>query len=152
MTVIAMWAHPRSVSTAFLRMMMERGDMTVVHEPLVTLTDFGEMTVDTRADGGGPVTVRTPDELFALFGKLAEKSTVFFKDTVEYRYQYLFDHPETVAAMTHTFIVRDPAAAIASHHAVKPAVTCPEIGYEHQYDLFRYVRDVTGSRPVVVSA
>ena len=147
-----MWAHPRSVSTAFLRMMMERGDMTVVHEPLVTLTDFGEMTVDTRADGGGPVTVRTPDELFALFGTLAEKSTVFFKDTVEYRYQYLFDHPETVAGMTHTFIVRDPAAAIASHHAVKPAVTCPEIGYEHQYDLFRYVRDVTGSRPVVVSA
>lgn len=152
MNVVAMWAHPRSVSTAFLRMMIERGDMTVVHEPLVTLTDFGEVTVGTEADDGGPLTVRTPGELFALFTKLAEERTVFFKDTVEYRYQYLYDHPETVAAMTHTFIVRDPAAAIASHHAVKPEVTCPEIGYEHQYDLFRHVQDVTGRRPVVVSA
>ena len=40
--VIAMWAHPRAVSTAFLRMMIERGDTTVVHEPLVTLADYGK--------------------------------------------------------------------------------------------------------------
>lgn len=157
MSVIALWAHPRSVSTAFLRMMTERGDLTVVHEPLVTLTDFGEVTVDPGSDvggaaGGDPATVRSPGELFDLFGELAKERTVFFKDTVEYRYQYLYDHPEVVAGMTHTFIVRDPAAAIASHHAVKPEVTCPEIGYEHQYDLFRHVQDVTGRRPVVVSA
>ncbi len=31
--IIALWAAPRSVSTAFERMMMERGDHAVVHEP-----------------------------------------------------------------------------------------------------------------------
>ena len=34
-----LWAHPRSRSTALERMMMERGDVTVLHEPLVTLLD-----------------------------------------------------------------------------------------------------------------
>lgn len=51
MTVIALWAHPRSVSTAFLRMMAERGDVTVVHEPLVLLTDHGQVTVPAVDDG-----------------------------------------------------------------------------------------------------
>lgn len=149
-TVLAMWAHPRSVSTAFLRMMIERGDVTVVHEPLVTLTDFGEVTLPDTGDG--TVVVRSPGDVFAQFGKLAAERAVFFKDTLEYRYAYLFDHPEAVAGLTHTFIVREPAATIASHAAVKPEVTCQEIGYEHQWDLFRLVREATGRRPVVVSA
>jgi hypothetical protein len=45
-----LWAHPRSRSTALERMMMERGDVTVLHEPLVTLLDEGTVTVP-----GGPV-------------------------------------------------------------------------------------------------
>ena len=46
-----MWAHPRAVSTAFLRMMIERGDVTVVHEPLVLLTDHGQVELPDL-DGG----------------------------------------------------------------------------------------------------
>ena len=30
-----LWAHPRSVSTAFERVMRERGDVTVFHEPFM---------------------------------------------------------------------------------------------------------------------
>ncbi|WP_410534879.1 hypothetical protein [Streptomyces sp. KL2] len=58
MTVIAMWAHPRAVSTAFLRMMAERGDVTVVHEPLVPLTDHGEVSVP--GPDGSTVVLRSP--------------------------------------------------------------------------------------------
>lgn len=161
-----MWSHPRAVSTAFLRMMAERGDVTVVHEPLVLLTDEGEMTlpsVDSVAappppgDGvtgadGGTVTVRTPAALLAQLTELGTHRPVFFKDTLEYHYQHLFDHPERIASFTHTFLVREPARTIASHHAVKPHVTCPEIGYEHQYALFELAWRITGTRPVVVSA
>ena len=43
--VIWLWAHPRSRSTAVLRMMLERGDVTVVHEPLVTLQVAVEVAV-----------------------------------------------------------------------------------------------------------
>ncbi|BCJ73746.1 hypothetical protein CS0771_32900 [Catellatospora sp. IY07-71] len=149
MTVIAMWAHPRAVSTAFLRMMLERGDVTVVHEPLVTLADWHELTMPAL-DGAGTVTLHDAGAVLAHLAALGRDRTVFFKDTLEYRHQHLFDHPEQVADMVHTFIVRDPAKAIASHYAMKPTVTCPEIGFEHQWDLFELARRVTGRTPLVI--
>lgn len=149
-STIALWAHPRAISTTFLRMMIERGDLTVVHEPLVTLTDSGKLELpDTD---GGTVTVHDTGAVLAQFAALARDRTVFFKDTLEYRYDYLFEHPDEIAGMRHTFIVREPAAAIASHHAVKPEVTSPEIGYEHQFELFELAWQATGQRPVVISA
>ncbi|HUF56321.1 MAG TPA: hypothetical protein VMM55_07145 [Thermohalobaculum sp.] len=30
--IVALWCHPRAMSTAFERLMRERGDMTVLHE------------------------------------------------------------------------------------------------------------------------
>lgn len=150
MTVIAMWAHPRAVSTAFVRMMMERGDVTVVHEPMVLLTDHGEASIP--APGGVETVVRTPGELFRRLAELGESGPVFVKDTLEYRYAHLFDHPGDLASFRHTFLVRDPARTIASHHAIKPEVTCGEIGYEHQWQLFSHLWETTGVRPLVITA
>jgi hypothetical protein len=149
-TVIAMWAHPRSVSTAFLRMMIERGDVTVVHEPLVTLWDAGEVEVPSMT--GEPFALRSTGEVLAQFALLGKDRPVFFKDTLEYRFQYLFDHPDEIADFTHTFIVRDPAKTIASHHAAKPNASCSDIGYEHQHQLFELTWRITGRRPVVITA
>jgi hypothetical protein len=145
-----MWAHPRSLSTAFLRMMIARGDLTVVHEPLVTLVDEGE--VPLPSPDGGTFLARTVGEVLAQLRRLAVQRPVFFKDTLEYRYQYLFDHPDEIAGITHTFIVRDPGKAISSHYAMKPTVTCPEIGYEHQYDLLQLARAHSTHTPVVIEA
>ncbi len=45
MTVVALWAHSRSASTAFVRMMIERGDVTVLHEPLLALHEEGRVSL-----------------------------------------------------------------------------------------------------------
>ena len=148
--VIAMWAHPRAVSTAFGRMMMARGDVTVVHEPLVTLADHG--AIEVPGLGGGTVTLDSAVAVLEHLAKLAAERPVFFKDTLEYRHQVLYDHPELIAGFRHTFMVRDPARTIASHYALKPEVSCSDIGYEHEWDLFELTRQVCGRRPVVVSA
>ncbi|WBB79611.1 hypothetical protein O7606_26285 [Micromonospora sp. WMMD882] len=150
MTLIAMWAHPRAVSTAFLRMMIARGDVTVVHEPLVTLVDTGRVELPT-ADGGVRV-VTGPDEVTAHLVALGRDRHVFVKDTLEYRYGHLFAAPERIADVTHTFLVRQPARTINSHYAVKPTVQCHEIGYEHQWELFELVRATARRPPVVLSA
>jgi hypothetical protein len=39
--LLMLWGTPRSRSTAFFRMMAERGDFTVVHEPFSYLAEFG---------------------------------------------------------------------------------------------------------------
>ena len=54
MPVIALWAHSRSASTAFLRMMIERGDVAVLHEPFLALTQGEPVAVPGR-DGSSAV-------------------------------------------------------------------------------------------------
>lgn len=141
-TPIWLWAHPRSRSTALERMMMQRGDVAVWHEPLVTLYDDG---VVAALDG---TPLRSVAEVVAA--AKAHPGPVFVKDTTEFDYAAALD-PGSVAGVTHTFIVRDPAAAIASHVRIKPDASRSDIGHEFQHRVFALVRGL-GSEPVVVDS
>jgi hypothetical protein len=56
-TVIALWGLPRSLSTAFTRMMIERRDMLVLHEPVSNILYVGHFDIEgTR--------VHTPRQFF----------------------------------------------------------------------------------------
>jgi hypothetical protein len=143
--VVFLWAHPRSISTAVVRMMMERDDVTVVHEPLVILTDHGSVELPGR-------TARSIREVIEHLRELGKHGPVFAKDTLEFPYPALFEDPSLLDGIEHTFIVRDPAATIRSHAAIKPEVARHEIGFEHQWELFELVRRHTGRTPAVVDA
>ena len=142
MTVIALWAHSRSASTAFVRMMIERGDVTVVHEPLLALTEEGSVSLPDAS------TARSEAELLTGLLRLGEDRPVFVKEVVDYDYRY----PARIAELTHTFLVRHPRRTIASHYAAKPTVTSPEIGYERLHDLFELAWKATGRKPLVLRA
>lgn len=146
--VIVMWAHSRSASTAFLRMMIERGDVAVLHEPFLALTQGEEVTLP--APGGGSVVARSARELVGRLADLASERPVFLKEVLDYRYDYVFSQPGELAWMTHTFLVRDPRLAISSHFAIKPTVTCQEIGYEWLFELFTLMWSATDRRPLVI--
>jgi len=148
--VIALWAHSRSASTAFVRMMIERGDVTVLHEPLLALTEEGKAVLP--APDGGSVLARSEAELLSGLAELGRTRPVFMKEVLDYRYAYLLDHPQEISWITHTFLVRHPRLAISSHYAVKPTVTCPEIGYERLHELFQLTWSVTGRKPLVIRA
>ncbi|MEV4614800.1 sulfotransferase family protein [Kitasatospora sp. NPDC049258] len=142
--VIALWGPPRSRSTAFTRMMMERRDLLVLHEPISNLLSVGHLDLDG-------VRVHSPAELLERILLLGEDRPVFFKDTTEYRYLPYLDERFTTG-IVHTFIIRDPAEAIASHFAVNPDLTLEEVGYERQFEVFEHVRRATGSTPVVIDS
>ncbi len=146
--VIVLWAHSRSASTAFVRMMIERGDVAVLHEPFLALTQEGAVTVPTT-DGGSAV-ARSGREFVDRLADLGRVRPVFVKEVLDYRYEYAFGHPGDLAWMTHTFMVRDPRQAISSHYAMKPTVTCPEIGYEWLWELFQLLWSATGRPPLVI--
>jgi Sulfotransferase domain len=143
MTPVWLWAHPRSRSTALERMMIERGDVTVLHEPLVTLLDDGRVSIPD-----GP----TLDSVGAVVEYAKSlPGRVFVKDTTEHRYTDELG-PELAAGITHTFVVREPSATIASHVAVKPDASCADIGYENQWLLFDLARRLAGAAPVVIDS
>jgi hypothetical protein len=149
--VIFLWAHSRSASTGFLRMMIERGDVTVLHEPFLALHQDGRVAMPAP-DGGPPELASSGPELAAALSRLGEHRPVFVKEVLDYRYPEVFDHLAGLASMTHTFLVRDPRQAISSHYAVKPTVTCPEIGYERLHELFELLWAAGGAPPLVIRA
>lgn len=147
MPVVAMWAHSRSASTAFGRMMIERGDVVVLHEPFLALTQGDPVMVPAIDDTS---VARSGRELTALLAELSRTRPVFVKEVLDYHYDYVFGHPDEIGWMTHTFMVRHPRQTISSHYAMKSTVTCPEIGYEWLWELFQLLWSATGRQPLVI--
>lgn len=143
--VLALWSAPRCRSTAFARMMAERNDRVVVHEPFSLVVDFGEVKVGDRV-------AHTEQDVLAALRLIAADRPVFFKDTTDFHYPALLADQEFLAAATHTFIIRHPAEAIASHHALNPDLGRDEIGFARLHEIFTAVRAATGRTPVVIDS
>lgn len=143
--ILALWSAPRCRSTAFLRMMVERGDRTVLHEPFSHLVDFGYTDV-------AGVAVGSEAELIAAIRALSARMPVFFKDTTDFAYPGLLADEAFLRDAVHTFIVRHPAPAIASHFALNPRLTRDEVGFERLCAIHDAVAAATGRRPAVIDA
>jgi hypothetical protein len=141
--LLALWSAPRCRSTPFLRMMAERGDRFVVHEPFSHVVDFGAAEVDGRG-------VHTERELIDALRELAAERPVFFKDTTDFHYPELLRDTEFLCEAIHTFMIRDPTAAIASHYRLNPNLGRDEIGFAWLHEIYAAVRDATGVDPVVI--
>jgi hypothetical protein len=146
MLMLMLWGAPRSRSTAFYRMVMERGDFTGVFEPFSHVAVFGNVDI-----GGRPLA--TAAAVLAELRSLATTRQVFIKDTTDRR------HPEALADQRflaedaqHTFLIRHPRETIRSYLAVRRNPRIHEIGFEAQYELYAKVRRLTGRDPLVVDA
>jgi hypothetical protein len=141
--ILALWSAPRSRSTAFERMMRERGDFTVLHEPFSHLANYGSTIVDGKE-------IRSEPELLSAMRRLT--GSVFFKDTTDFHYPHLLEDQQFLRTATHTFLVRHPRAAIESHYALNPKLELDEIGFGRLYEIFAAVEAATGVPPVVVDS
>jgi hypothetical protein len=142
--LIALWAVPRSRSTAFARMLIERDDLAVVHEPFSNLAAVGHFDVDGER-------ATTIGELFDLLVGLAGRGgrRVFFKETTDYPYDAILADSRLYHEVTNTFMIRDPAAVIASHHAMNASVARDDIGFERLHTMVAAVRERIGRVPLV---
>ncbi|HEX8768756.1 MAG TPA: hypothetical protein VF714_10320 [Jatrophihabitans sp.] len=144
--ILALWSAPRCRSTAFFRMMLERGDFQAVHEPFSYLAEFGEVTLEGS-------TVTSEAALLARLRELASTRPLFFKVTTDERYPGVLDDAEFQAAdAAHAFLIRSPRETIASYIRINPAVRPEQIGFGHQLELFERVRAATGRTPFVMDA
>ncbi|SDH31799.1 hypothetical protein SAMN05216553_11939 [Lentzea fradiae] len=144
--IVALWSVPRSRSTAFFRMVLQRPDFQAVHEPFSTLAELGSV------DLGGEC-VRSETGVVGRLRALAREQPLFFKDTADERYPaVLADRAFLARDVCSTFLIRDPAETIPSYYAINPDVRPEQIGFEHLHELFTLVWQVTGERPVVIDA
>ncbi|MGC5016588.1 sulfotransferase family protein [Streptosporangium sp. DT93] len=140
---IVLWAVPRSRSTAFLRIMIERGDLEVAHEPFSYLQADGHFEFAGRR-------AASPIELLDLMLEVNEERRVFAKDTSDYTYTPLFEDERLFGDVINTFMIREPRGAVSSHYAMNPKATLDEYGFEYLHAIFEAVRSATGEIPLVI--
>src|SRR6056297_3381488 len=81
---LALWTCPRSVSTAFGVMMMERGDFKVLHEPYGPAYYLSEQRQSDRKHGEPPQPEYNYDNITRNIETLAADGPVFLKDMAYY--------------------------------------------------------------------
>jgi hypothetical protein len=150
--IIAFWVHPRSISTAFERVFIERGDFKVLHEPFSALYYVYEKRVDCPGQHIDPDAPMSYPDIKKWILAEAEKTPVFFKDMCYHPFDHIIKDPDFLKRMTNTFLIREPEKTILSHYVMNPNVTSEEIGYELEFNLFEKVREITGTAPVLIDA
>jgi hypothetical protein len=141
---IVLWAVPRSRSTAFLRIMLERGDLEVAHEP------FSYLQQDGHFKFAGRRVTSTIELLDAMFEVNATERRVFAKDTSDYKYSALLEDRRLFSEVTNIFMIREPHGTISSHYAMNPDATLDEYGFEYLHAIFEAVQSATGEVPLVI--
>jgi hypothetical protein len=145
---VALWAVPRSVSTAIERVFVERGDFKVFHEPFSVSYYYSP---ERRSDRFAATEAKEEygyAEILALMLGVEDKP-VYFKD-MAYHVAGIMSG-EFVSRFTNTFIIRDPAPVIASLGRFWPDFTPEETGYVQQHRLFELALE-NGEEPAVVDA
>ncbi len=150
--IIALWSHPRSMSTAFERIMRSRGDLACLHEPF--MYDY-YVHRSTRVMPHFEVQPEHPvayNDIRALIVQKAEAGPVFFKDMSYYVMPHLMADEDFARRITHSFLIRDPMASIVSYAKLDPDVSLSEIGLEAQWQHAEAIRALTRQAPVVVQS
>lgn len=151
---------PRTVSTAFERSMMARGDHQVFHEPFDTSYFYhkGHHEVLKDLPPQELIEAKNYAEVKALIYRHAEQKPVYFKDMIwcveneVLNDEALFADRDVVV----TILIRNPARAIESWYEELTAA-----GILNEPDVFRYdalvqfaekYREVRGEWPIIIES
>lgn len=150
--IIALWSHPRSMSTAFERVMRARGDLDCLHEPFMYDYYVNRACRVMPHFDVQPDHPRTYEAIRDHILARGERGPVFFKDMSYYVVPHILDDEPFLRRLTHTFLIRDPVASIVSYAKLDPEMTLDEIGLEAQWRHAERLRAMTGKPPIVVES
>jgi hypothetical protein len=149
MTVrIAMWSGPRNISTAMMRAFENRGDCAVVDEPF-----YAAYLAATGLDHPmrEAVLAAQPQDWRTVALELVESdpAPVFYQKHMTHHMLPGFGLAWTQSCRN-AFLIRDPAAVLASYVKKRAEVTLEDIGISRQHELFDREADRLGKAPPVI--
>ena len=153
MTVrIAMWSGPRNISTALMRSWEARGDCGVTDEPL-----YAHYLLETKLNhpGADEVMNSQPTDWHVVCDELSgpgpEGKEIWYQKHMAH---HLLSHIERdwMQDVRHCFLIRDPAAVVASYAKRRDEVSLRDLGYQDLIEIFNYVTDDLDQAPIVVDS
>ena len=148
--ILVLWSHMRSRSTAFTRMMTERGDFFVMNEPFARYYYFSDERASYRRSDVEPQPEYRFDAILRGLLQKSETQALFFKE-----HPYYVAHRADLDFISHfqnTFIIRHPAQALPSLYHKMPDFTLEEASYKELYQLFEFAKATEGTAPVLIDA
>jgi hypothetical protein len=147
---IAMWSGPRNISTAMMRSFGARPDTAVIDEPFYAayLAETG-LEHPMRAE----VLASQPQDwrkvVAQLLAPVPGGKTIWYQKHMTHHMLESFGR-EWLAHTRNAFLIRDPAAVLASYVQKREAVTLADIGIVQQRELFEQEAARLGRAPPVV--
>ncbi len=133
--LFTLWAIPRSRSTSFFRMMLERGDCLCIHEPFCAIADDGYVNLP---DGyGRQLTLKSKEEVAAHVLDLSTQQRVFLKETTDHDHSDLLHTALFSERVKTAILIREPEEAITSHLRMNPDVDQASMGFGHLLKLIK---------------
>jgi hypothetical protein len=152
---IAMWSGPRNLSTAMMRSFSSRDDAAVLDEPF-----YAHYLRETGiAHPGRQVVIAAYENDWRkvvdfITGPVPDGKRIWYQKHMAHHMLPHIDGQRLIddGALTHAFLIRDPAEVITSYMKVHGQMTLAETGLPYQLDLFERVRRATGKTPPVIDA
>jgi Sulfotransferase domain len=147
---IAMWSGPRNISTAMMRSFGARPDAAVIDEPFYAAYLARTGLVHPMRE---EVIASQPndwrDVVNGLLGPVPENKPVYYQKHMTHHMIPAFGR-EWLAHVRNAFLIRDPAAVLASYVVKRGEVTLADIGIVQQRELFEQETDRLGHAPPTV--
>lgn len=151
---------PRSLSTAFLRMMSERGDFTIINEPACCVFNkhhYPHSQMIYKSDAA-----TNYHEARATIEKAAQNNPIFIKEMSFAFEEFIDAEPDLLSDPNNyfVFLVRDPHPGIISYYkkiapqALDYIVADLEqlTGYQALYNSFKTVQNKAFNQPGIIHA
>jgi hypothetical protein len=147
---IAMWSGPRNISTALMRSFGARADTAVTDEPFYAAYLVATGVVHPMRD---EVIASQPndwrDVVRGLLGPVPGGKPVWYQKHMTHHMAPGFGR-EWIGEVRNAFLIRDPAAVLASYIGKHAQVTLADIGIVQQRELFEQEAERLGRSPPVV--
>ena len=147
---IAMWSGPRNISTAMMRSFGARADTAVFDEPFYAayLVQTGLVhPMREKVIASQPNDWR--DVVKGLLGPVPGGKPVWYQKHMTHHMIPAFGR-DWLGQVRNAFLIRDPAAVLASYVAKRGEVKLADIGIVQQRELFEQEADRLGRAPPVV--
>jgi hypothetical protein len=149
---IAMWSGPRNISTAMMRSFGARPDAAVIDEPFyaVYLAETG-LNHPMRDEVLASQAQDWREVVRQLLGPVPDGKKVFYQKHMTHHMLPEISR-EWTAQVRNAFLIRDPAAVLASYIQKRGEATLADIGILQQRELFEHEADRLGGAPPVVDS
>jgi hypothetical protein len=147
---IAMWSGPRNISTALMRSFGARPDTAVIDEPFYAayLAQTGIVhPMREEVIASQPNDWR--DVVAGLLGRVPGDKPLWYQKHMTHHMIPGFGRA-WLGQVRNAFLIRDPAAVLASYVAKRSDVTLADIGIVQQRELFEQAAERLGRPPPVV--